>query len=280
MQNTKMIIAAVGVAGFATLHLAAQSAGAPYQAYPQSGQSYSGGQVASMSPNLKASTIIGMPVRNESGEHLGRVKDLVVNMESDSVPVAIIEYGGALGVGDTRIAVPLRDLRWSGQRPGLMLAASKEQFDAAASTPTGRWQGLAGQEWIKDVDRFYGQPQFTGQARFERQEYGTGSGRETVRTPADSVGPGSRQNQDTGRSGEAVTTMTRPADQQLAAQINALVQQNVQNGSRNIQVVIRNGGVTLRGRIPTDEQKQLLEKQIKALPGVDRVQDSMITGYE
>jgi osmotically-inducible protein OsmY len=83
-----------------------------------------------------------------------------------------------------------------------------------------------------------------------------------------------------GTDPQAVTTMTKPADDQLAAQVNALVQQNVQNGSRDIQVVIKNGVVTLMGRIPTDEQKELLEKEIKALPGVDRVQDSMITGTE
>jgi sporulation protein YlmC with PRC-barrel domain len=284
MRNTNLIfrVMAGGMVMGAT-YPGAQSAGAPYNAYRESGQarplSTEREQPSASSLNLKASSIIGMPVRNDAGERLGKVQDLVVNLGSDMVPFAIIEYGGALGVAETRVAVPLNDLRCSNQDRELRLAATKEQLDAAISTPTGRWLAVAGQDWLRGVDRFYGQPQIAGQARFERQESEMNGGREPVRTPADQTGS-SMQYPNTGPSGQSISTMTKPADDQLAAQVNALVQQNVQNGARNVQVVIRNGVVTLRGRIPTVEQRDLLEKQIKALPGVDRVQDSMITGPE
>jgi osmotically-inducible protein OsmY/sporulation protein YlmC with PRC-barrel domain len=262
-------------------HLGAQSAGAPYGAYSQSPDERqpAGERVQTPAPslNFRASAILGMPVRNDAGERLGKVQDVVINLGSDTAPFAIIEHGGAMGVAETKVAVPLRDLRFEGNE--LKLSASKEQFDAASASPAGGWSAVAGQAWLKDVDRFYGQPSLTGQAQFERQESAINGGREPVRTPAGPAGS-SMQYPTTGPSGQTVNTMSRPEDQQLAAQVNALVQQNAQNGSRNIQVVIRNGVVTLRGRIPTEEQRDLLEKQIKALPGVDRVQDSMITGPE
>jgi osmotically-inducible protein OsmY/sporulation protein YlmC with PRC-barrel domain len=287
MRNSIMIMALVaGGIAVATSNLRAQSGGAPYQAYPQSDQDnrYSKdtqrAQLPPASLNFRASSIIGLPVSSDLGERLGKVQDLIVNMGADVVPFAIIEYGGALGIAETRIAVPLKDIRWSNKSKELTLAATKEQFEAASSAPAGGWVAFAGQEWVRNVDRFYGQPN-AGGSRFERQETsGMNESRESVRTPADQTGSSSMQYPETGPNQQTVTTMTKPADEQLAAQVNALIQQNVQNGSRNIEVVIKNGVVTLRGRIPTQEQKELLEKQIKALPGVDRVQDSMITGLE
>ena len=287
MRETNMIVVLVaGGLALATTNLNAQSAGAPYQAYPQSRQtdpSAQEAQRAQMPPpslNFTANSLIGVQVRNEAGERLGKVQELVVNLGADTVPFAIVEYGGALGIAETRTVVPLKDLRWSSDLKELVLSATKAQFEAASSTPTGRWLAVAGQDWLKSVDRFYGEPSITGPSRFERQETsGMTEGRQPVRTPVDQTGS-SMQYPDTGPSGQTVNTMAKPADEQLAAQINALVQQNVQSGSRDIEVVLKNGVVTLRGRIPTQEQKELLEKQIKALPGVDRVQDSMITGPE
>jgi hypothetical protein len=280
-----MIIALVaGGLALATTNLKAQGTEQaspakrqPGQSSKQAGRAY----IPSAPLNLKASNIIGLPVRNDSDEHLGNVQDLIVNLGSQSVPFAIVEYGGTLGLGEIRVAVPLTDLKWSAEPKELILTATKEQFEAASSAPTGGWMAVAGQNWLKNVDRFYGQPSGISLSRFERQETsGMNEGREQVRNPSDLKGASSMEKHNPGTDPQAVTTMTKPADDQLAAQVNALVQQNVQNGSRDIQVVIKNGVVTLMGRIPTDEQKELLEKEIKALPGVDRVQDSMITGTE
>jgi sporulation protein YlmC with PRC-barrel domain len=266
----------------AAAELRAQSPGVPSSAYRHADEERqpNRGRQPVASLKFRASSIIGMPVLDVAGERMGKVQDLVVDLGSDVGPFAIVEHEGASGAAGTRVAVPLNDLQYEGAE--LKLFARKQQFEAASATPIGGWSAVAGQDWLSDVDRFYDQlglPPFTGQARFEREESGINQGREPVRTPAGSPSS-SMQYPNTGPSGQTVSTMTRPADEQLAAQINALVQQNVQNGSRNIQVVIRNGVVTLRGRIPTEEQKELLEKQVKALPGVDRVQDSMITGPE
>ena len=285
MRNSNMIVALVarGLA-LATTNLKAQGTEQASPAKSQPGQySKEAGRAQMLSAplNFKASNIIGLPVCNDSGEHLGKVQELIVNLGSQSVPFAIVEYGGTLRLGEIRVAVPLTDLKWSGEPRELILTATKEQFAAASSAPTSGWMAVAGQDWLKNVDRFYGQPSGISQSRFERQETsGMNEGREPIRSPSDPKGASSMENQNSVTDPQAVTTVIKPADDQLAAQVNALVQQNVQNGSRDIEVVIKNGVVTLRGRIPTEEQKELLEKQIKALPGVDRVQDSMITGTE
>ena len=268
MRNSRIVVALVaGGIGLVTATLNAQSAGAPYQDYVQAVQPnhYQG------TSGFRASQIIGQPVRSASGEVLGKVEDLVVNLQADSVPCAIIEYGGAFGViGQTKVAVPLQDLRWSNRTRELTVNATKQQFETASSAPTGRWVAVQEQGGLQNVNRFFGQPGSAVQSQYEQQEMpGTYQGREPVRNPSDQVAT----------PNQPIYSTTSPAaNDQLAAQVNAVVQQDVESGSRNIQTVIKNGVVTLQGRIPTQEQKDLLEKQIKALPGVDRVQDNLITG--
>jgi hypothetical protein len=56
---------------------------------------------------LKASEIIGMNVRGESGDdNIGSINDLVIDQQG-RVNYAAVSFGGFLGVGDKLFAVPL-----------------------------------------------------------------------------------------------------------------------------------------------------------------------------
>jgi osmotically-inducible protein OsmY len=61
------------------------------------------------------------------------------------------------------------------------------------------------------------------------------------------------------------------------ARINDVIRQELGTQANDIQVAIKNGVVTMRGKEANDQQKQALEKQIKALPGVNQVQDVLTT---
>ena len=61
------------------------------------------------SSDVKASSIIGLAVRNETGVRLGKVQDLIVSMASHTVPFAIVEYGGTLGIGQIRVVERVDD---------------------------------------------------------------------------------------------------------------------------------------------------------------------------
>lgn len=144
---------------------------------------------AFVASDLKLSSIIGLDVRNNSGERLGTVEDLIVRMQSHSVPFAIVAYDGALGIGETHVAVPLTDLKWSSQPRELILNATKDQFESASATPMGGWAAVASEGCLKGVDRYYGQPSMTSQSQYERQaSAGMEAGREAVRNPSQQKG--------------------------------------------------------------------------------------------
>jgi sporulation protein YlmC with PRC-barrel domain len=290
MRNNKMIFALVaGGLALASTNVTAQATeeGLPPTRQPQFGQlgQYSKpaepAHSSAAASNLKASTIIGLPVRNDSGEALGKVQDLVVNLQTHSTPFAIVEYGGTLGIGQTRVAVPLTDFKWSSAPRELIVTATKAQFDTASSTPTGRWMAFASEDWTKTVDRFYGQPSAATASRYERQETsGMGEGREPVRNAAEQKGASQLLDQPPAISPGAENMLAKPADEDVATKVNGLIRQNVGDKADAIQVTIAQGVVTLSGKVASDAQKKVIETQIKALPGVDRVENKLVTGNE
>jgi sporulation protein YlmC with PRC-barrel domain len=86
----------------------------------------------------KSTKIIGTDVRNVSDQHIGRVDDLVVDLQSGRILYAVVSVGGFLGVGDRLVAVPASALKEHGK--GLELDADKQKLTDAP-------------EFVKDRDR-------------------------------------------------------------------------------------------------------------------------------
>jgi sporulation protein YlmC with PRC-barrel domain len=230
--------------------------------------------------NLKASSLIGMHVRNDSGDRLGKLQDIIVNLESHSAPFAIVESGGALGIGGTRIAVPLSDFKWSSEPKQLLLTTTKEEFQSASSAPTGGWMVVSGEDWAKNVDKYYGQPSSVDKSRFERQEStGVIGGRQPVRNPTEAKSANELLNPTPGSVPEEKNIVTKPTDEDLMTKVNSLVRGDVGQDADNIQVTVNDGVVTLKGKA-TASQKQALQRNIKALPGVTRIEDNLETSKD
>jgi sporulation protein YlmC with PRC-barrel domain len=87
-------------------------------------------QVHSMSVSVMS--ILGKRVRGPNGEDLGRVVDVLADA-SGRVRVAIIDFGGFLGVGNHRIAVdwPLLRFNPDGKDPALLLSLTRQKLQEA-----------------------------------------------------------------------------------------------------------------------------------------------------
>jgi osmotically-inducible protein OsmY len=62
----------------------------------------------------------------------------------------------------------------------------------------------------------------------------------------------------------------------VTEKVNSVVRQNTGDRAENIQVTIKNGRVTLKSKAASQEQKQTIENQIKAVPGVDQVDNRLM----
>jgi sporulation protein YlmC with PRC-barrel domain len=108
--------------------------------------------------HARVSTVEDMHVRNTAGEDIGKIKDLVVDINSGKVLYAALDFGGFLGVGDKYFAVPWHSLQVKGTDKDqyLLLNVTKERLKEAPGFDKNHWPDMANTNWTADVDRFYG----------------------------------------------------------------------------------------------------------------------------
>ena len=70
---------------------------------------------------LTASSLTGDKVVNPAEEHLGEIKEIMLDLETGTIDYFVIEFGGFLGLGVKYFAIPFRLLNWMHPTNGLFL---------------------------------------------------------------------------------------------------------------------------------------------------------------
>ena len=107
-----------------------------------------------------ANELIGKKVVNAQDETLGKVHDIILDLESGTASYAVITHGSAFT--RNRVAVPLSALHWTDDGKAVQLSATRDQLQSATKSNTGAWSSVADAEWAKNVDGFYGTPGTNG----------------------------------------------------------------------------------------------------------------------
>jgi sporulation protein YlmC with PRC-barrel domain len=154
-MKTKSKIISAGTAGIALLAVAgglkaADEVNAPVKA-PTEIQAGTGQKDAEYPPHAynKASSLIGMEVRNQNDERLGRIEDLVFDLSSERVSYAVIatSKGGMLDLRDKYLAVPLSALKGSVDGKHVILNAEKAKVEAAQGFDRDNWPTVGNPSW-------------------------------------------------------------------------------------------------------------------------------------
>lgn len=113
-------------------------------------------------PVLRATTINGMAVKNQSGEDLGKVEDVVIDMGTGKVRYAAVSFGGFLGVGDKLFAVPFHAFKVAhdanSRKTHLVLNVDKATLEKAKGFDKNTWPDFANPRFGEENDRIYGAP--------------------------------------------------------------------------------------------------------------------------
>jgi sporulation protein YlmC with PRC-barrel domain len=59
---------------------------------------------------MSVSTLKGHNVVNKAKEDLGKIEDLMIDLENDRIAYAVLSFGGFLGMGNKLFAVPWKAL--------------------------------------------------------------------------------------------------------------------------------------------------------------------------
>jgi sporulation protein YlmC with PRC-barrel domain len=102
--------------------------------------------------------IVGSDVKTPEGEELGRIHDFVID-SNGRVAFMILAYGGFMGMGEKRVAIPFGAFTYDRIGRHLVLDVSREKLESA---PSFERSELLNPKWAEDTYKYFGlQPYWT-----------------------------------------------------------------------------------------------------------------------
>jgi sporulation protein YlmC with PRC-barrel domain len=95
----------------------------------------------------KGSSLIGTTVKNQQGEILGKIRDLVIDFSSEKVAYVVLDSGAGLLSAPKLHAVPLRAFQPDAEGTSLILNADKEKLASAAGFDKNNWPAMTTAAW-------------------------------------------------------------------------------------------------------------------------------------
>ncbi|HIB68308.1 MAG TPA: PRC-barrel domain containing protein [Phycisphaerales bacterium] len=115
-------------------------------------------KTAANSRLASSSTIQGQNIYNNAGEKLGKVEDVMLDLQQGKIAYVVLSFGGFLGLGDKLFAVPMQALRADGENECFHMDISKEKLDNAPGFDKNSWPSTYDEKFVSTVHTHYGIP--------------------------------------------------------------------------------------------------------------------------
>lgn len=79
---------------------------------------------------IRASRVIGTTVKDNGGNAIGKVEDLILDKTTDAIMFAVIGFDGVLGMGEKFHPVPWSVLDFDEEADAYMVPFGKDQLEA------------------------------------------------------------------------------------------------------------------------------------------------------
>lgn len=90
------------------------------------------------------------------GEDLGKIEDIMIDLDRGCVDYAVLSFGGALGIGEKLFAVPWNAMTLDTEKHCFYLNVTKEQLKKAPGFDQDNWPDTQDRGWQTAVCEFYG----------------------------------------------------------------------------------------------------------------------------
>lgn len=103
---------------------------------------------------LSATSITRDKVVNDAGEELGKIEDLMLDIDEGRISYAVVAFGGPLK--QKLFAVPWPAFQISFHDKKFVLNVPKEKLNDAPGFDKGNWPEEPNSQWLEEVYRYYG----------------------------------------------------------------------------------------------------------------------------
>ncbi|MCC6586273.1 MAG: PRC-barrel domain-containing protein [Bryobacterales bacterium] len=115
-----------------------------------------GGSTTNRRRVLSASTLEGDRVVNAAGEDLGKMQDIMIDVQSGRVAYAVLSFGGFLGIGDKLFAIPWNRLFVDEENKQLVLDVDRQTLEQAPGFDKDNWPDMSDPSWGAQLHSYYG----------------------------------------------------------------------------------------------------------------------------
>ncbi|TGC08526.1 PRC-barrel domain-containing protein [Methanolobus halotolerans] len=108
---------------------------------------------------LSTSSVEGDSVINPQGEDLGKIEDIMLDLDEGMIAYAVLSFGGFLGIGDKLFAVPWKALSKKPDAHSFILNVDKDTLENAPGFDKANWPGTgteAHREYVSRISEYYG----------------------------------------------------------------------------------------------------------------------------
>lgn len=108
---------------------------------------------------ISATTVEGDHVENMEGEDLGKIEEIMIDLDEGSVAYAVLSFGGFLGIGDKLFAVPWQALSKKPDSHSFILNVDKEVLEKAPGFNKDAWPGTHEEDvrdFVAEISDYYG----------------------------------------------------------------------------------------------------------------------------
>lgn len=105
---------------------------------------------------LAASTLAGDKVKNPKGEDLGKIEELMIDLESGRVAYAVISFGAGFMHGGKLFAIPWASLAVDQKDKQIILNVTREMLETAEGFDKDNWPDMADPAFNTRIYTHYG----------------------------------------------------------------------------------------------------------------------------
>ncbi|HYR83358.1 MAG TPA: PRC-barrel domain-containing protein [Terriglobia bacterium] len=105
---------------------------------------------------LSSSSICKDHVKNAAGEDLGKIEDLMIDLNSGRIAYAVLSFGGFMKMGNKLFAVPWEALRVDPVNKQFILSVDKKVLENAPGFDKNNWPNMADPAFGTSLYRHYG----------------------------------------------------------------------------------------------------------------------------
>jgi sporulation protein YlmC with PRC-barrel domain len=111
---------------------------------------------------MAAATLDGNKVLSTDGHEVGKVKDIMLDVQTGRIAYVVLSSGGFFGIGDRLFAIPWSALMLDTDRGCFLLNASAQHIKDAPGFDNEQWPTMADRGWAASIHDYYGSEPYWG----------------------------------------------------------------------------------------------------------------------